>query len=50
MSLREIPESEAGHNDYARWYFEQQRREWEAEQRGGTDMTTPVTREEVTAA
>jgi hypothetical protein len=31
--LREIPESEAGHNDYERWWFEEQRAEWEEEQR-----------------
>ena len=35
--LREIPESEAGHNDYARWYFEEQRRQWEAEQEAQED-------------
>jgi hypothetical protein len=31
--LREIPESEAGHNDFERWWFEEQRKEWECEQR-----------------
>ena len=30
--LRELPESEAGHNDYWRW-FEEQRAEWEEEQK-----------------
>jgi hypothetical protein len=31
--LRDIPESEAGHNDYERWWFEEQRKEWEEEQK-----------------
>lgn len=31
--LREIPESEAGHNDYSQWFFETQRKEWEREQK-----------------
>ena len=29
---REVPQSEPGHTDYARWYFEEQRVEWEEEQ------------------
>jgi hypothetical protein len=45
MSLREIPETEAGHNDFAQRYFEQQRSQWEAEQRAEDQQSTTITEE-----
>jgi len=47
LMLREIPESmQEGESDFARWFFETQREQWEEEQRAEDERPTIATTEE----